>query len=214
MGITIFASGRIDRIGDIARLIDDVKAIAGESNWSCQILDDVFDAQPNAVLSGPGTAGSAGVIEGLLGLKGIVVNLGPGAEPLSLLFDPSGTLTGILEQLSWVQSDGQSERFTSCKTQFGSIESHIHIIELLARLKEKYITDLIVNDEGAYWETRDRRILADKRIALGHCLRHTERVIGSIETSGDEALDPEELADRIEQALLKTDQTKQSDSVL
>jgi len=52
MGITIFASGRIDRIEDIERLIEDVKAIADESKWAHRILDDDFDMQPNAVLSG------------------------------------------------------------------------------------------------------------------------------------------------------------------
>ncbi|MEK6743445.1 MAG: hypothetical protein AABZ15_07545 [Nitrospirota bacterium] len=206
MGITIYAWGRIDRIGDIARLIEDVKRLAGESKWACRIIDDDFAEQPNAVLFGQGPDGSAAAIEGSLGLKGIIVNLDKGTEPLAILFDRSGTLTGIIEQLSWVHSKEQSERFTACKTQFGSMDSHVGIIELFASLKEKYITDLIVNDEGDYWETRDRRILAEKRIALGHCLRHTERVIGTIESSGGEVLDPETLAARIEQALLKEDQ--------
>jgi len=65
MGITIYASGRIGLIGDIARLIEDVKAIAEESNWAHRILDDDFDEQPNAVLSGQGRDGSAAVIEDL-----------------------------------------------------------------------------------------------------------------------------------------------------
>jgi hypothetical protein len=125
---------------------------------------------------------------------------------LSVLFDRSGVLTDIMQQLSWVHGNGQGERFTACKTQFGSIDSHIRIIELLAGLQEKYITNLIVNDEGAYWETRDRRVLAEKRIALGQCLRHVEQVIGNTELSGDDVRDPEIIAARIEQALLKADQ--------
>jgi len=143
-----------------------------------------------------------------LGLKGIIVNSDPGTEPLSILFDRSGSLTGIIEQLSWIHSKGQSVRFTACKTQFGGIDTHIRIIELLAGLKEKYITDLIVDDEGAYWETRDRRILAEKRIVLGHCLRTVERVINNIEFSAELVRDPETLAARIEQALLKADRKK------
>lgn len=206
MGITIYAWGKIDRIRDVPRLVEDVKEIAGESKWAYRILDDDLDAQPNAVLFGQGPDGSAAAIEGSLGLKGIIVSPDPGTEPLFILFDRSGTLTDLMQQLSWVHSNGQSERFMSCKTQFGCIDSHIGIIELLASLKEKYITDLIVNDEGAYWETRDRRILAEKRIALGHCLRHTDRVIGNIEPSGDGVRDPETLAARIEQAFLKADQ--------
>lgn len=206
MGITIFARGSIDRIGDIGLLIEGLKGIAEESNWSYRVIDDDFDAPPNAVLNRRGPDNSTAAIEGSLGLKGIILNTDRGTEPLSVLFDRYGVLTDLMQQLSWVHGNGQGERFTACKTQFGSIESHIRIIDLLTSLKEKYITNLVVNDEGAYWETRDRRILAEKRIALGQCLRHVERVIGAIESSCDEARDPETLATRIEQALLKADQ--------
>lgn len=204
MGITIFAWGEIDRIEDIGRLIDDVKAVAGENSWSSRIIDDDFAAQPNAVLTHREDDKTA-VIEGSLGLKGIIVNPGPGSEPLSLLFDRSGTLTDLMQQLFWIERSRQGERFTICKTQFAGIDSHIRIIELLSRLKEKYITNLTVSDEGAYWETRDRRILAEKRVFLGRCLRHAERVIGSIDVSSDDARNPEALADRIEQAFRKED---------
>ncbi len=51
MGITIYAWGKINRIGDIARLIEDVKGVAGESKWAYRIIDDDFDTQPNAVLA-------------------------------------------------------------------------------------------------------------------------------------------------------------------
>jgi hypothetical protein len=115
-------------------------------------------------------------------------------------------LTDMFQQISWIETNGSNERFSACKTQFGSIESHIHVVEILDLVKKKYITDLIVNDEGAYWETRDRRILAEKRILLGHYLRHTEKVINSIEPSGNDAQDPEALARRIEEALLKADE--------
>ena len=63
MGITIFAWGRIDRTGDIARLIDDVKEIAGENNWSYRIIDDGFASQPAAVLT-RGAHDDKAVIEG------------------------------------------------------------------------------------------------------------------------------------------------------
>jgi hypothetical protein len=205
MGITIFTWGRIDRIGDIALLIHDLRGIAEESNWTYRIIDDDFDTLPNAILTHR-PDNSTAVIEGSLGLKGIIVNLGPGAEPLSILFDRSGVLTDLMQQLSWINDNGQGERFTACKTQFGSIDSHIRIVELLAGLQEKYISNLIVNDEGAYWETRDRRILAEKRIALGQCLRHVERVIGNIELSDDYVRDPETIANRIEQEFLKEDE--------
>ncbi|HEY6009866.1 MAG TPA: hypothetical protein VIX18_00240 [Nitrospirota bacterium] len=205
MGITIFAWGRIDRIEDIGRLIEDVKGIAEQNNWTYRIIDDGFAARPNAVLTRSARDDKAAVIKGSLGLKGIIINPEPGSEPLSILFDRSGVLTDLMQQLSWIHSNGQGERFTMCKTQFAGIDTHIQMIELLANLKERYIANLTVNDEGAYWETRDRRILAEKRVALGHYLRHVERVLGNIEPSGDETQNPEALADRIEQALLKAE---------
>jgi len=206
MSITIFASGNIERTDDIPRLIDDLKRVAGEQNWRYHVIDDDFDTHPNAVLTPPNSGDQAAVIEGSLGLKGIVMNVGPGAEPFAILFDRSGVLTDMLQQISWIQSNGQDERFTMCKTQFAGIDSHIRVIEVLDSLKQSYIPNLVVNDEGDYWDSRDRRILAEKRIFLGKCLRHTEKVISGIELSGDVVRDPETIASRIEEALLKADE--------
>jgi hypothetical protein len=206
MGITIYARGRLDLIGDIPCLIDDLKSVAGDHNWTYHIIDDDFETQPNAVIARRDPGPPVVKIEGSLGLKGLVLNVGSGSEPLSILFDRSGVLTDMLQQLSWLQSNGGYERFSLCKTQFGSIDAHIEIIGILDLVKKKYISDLAVTDEGAYWESRDRRILADKRVALGHYLRHTEKVIGSIERSEDDARDPDAVARRIEEALLKADE--------
>jgi len=206
MSITIFASGNIECIGNIQCLIDDLKQVAGEHGWSYHVIDDDFDTPPNAELTSPNSVVPAAVIEGLLGLKGIVLNVGPGAEPLALLFDLSGTLTDMLQQISWIHSNGQGGRFTMCKTQFAGIDSHIRVIEVLDSLKQSYIPNLVVNDEGDYWESRDRRILAEKRIFLGKGLRHTEKAISGIEISGDVVRDPETIASRIEEALLKADE--------
>lgn len=204
MSITIFASGKIARIENIATLIDDLKKVAEKSGWQYRIIDDGFATQPNAVLtrSDPGPASAK--IEGSLGLKGIILTIEPGVERLPILFDRSGVLTDMMQQLSWI-SDRQNERFTSCKTQFGSIDSHIRIIEVFDLLKKKYMADLAVTDEGDYWQCRDPRILAEKRIRLGQCMRHVESVIKSIEMTGNDTRDEESIASRIEEALLKTE---------
>jgi len=208
MGITIFARGRIDRIGDIPSLIDDVKEVAGGNNWKYRIIDDDFDKQPNAVISRKGSDAPVCAIEGSLGLKGIIVTVDHGAEPFMFLFDRSGMLTDMMQQVSWISNNERDERFTACKTQFGNIDSHIRIIELLDLLKKKYISNLTVNDEGAYWESRDRRILVEKRIFLGQCIRQIGKVIDSIEIH-DDPRDAEAIARRIEDALLKADEDGQ-----
>ena len=206
MGITIFASGKIDRTGDIPNLIDDVRGIAQENNWTFRVIDEDFAVKPDAAIAPRESGVPVCRIEGSAGLKGIILNIDPKSEPFFLLFDKSGVLTDLMRQVPWIESNGQDERLTACKTQFGKIDSHIRIIELLDRLKKKYITDLAVTDEGAYWESRDPRILAEKRVELGHYIRHTERVISSIETSDDDARDTETLASRIEEALLKEEE--------
>jgi len=203
MSITIFASGKIDHIEDIQRLVDELKGIAHEHKWTCHIIDDGFDLPPSAVLTHGDSDKPNAVIKGSLGLKGIVLNVETGVEPFSILFDRSGVLTDMLQQVSWISCNGQHDRFTMCKTQFGNIDSHILIIEILLRLKEMYITDLTVYDEGFYWKSRDRRLLAGKRIMLGHYLRLSEKVISSIEISGEDTRDPEKLATRIEEGLRK-----------
>lgn len=206
MGITIFASGKIENTDDIPRLIDDLRRVAGEHNWGYHIIDDDFDMHPNAALTRREGDDPVTIIEGSLGLKGIVLNIGPGAEPLALLFDRSGVLTDMLQQVSWIHNNEQGERFTMSKTQFAGIDSHIRLIELLDGLKQSYIPGLVVNDEGDYWESRDRRILAEKRIFLGQCLRHTEKVISGIEIAGDDLRDPDTIASRIEEAMLKSEE--------
>lgn len=204
MGITIFARGKIDRIEDLPRLIDDLKDVAGKRNWKYRVLDDDFDATPNAVLTHGASDRPGAVIEGSLGLKGVILNI-PGAEMFAVLFDRSGVLTDMFQQLAWIEGKGQNERLIMCKTQFASIDAHIALVELLDSLKRKYISNLTVTDEGAYWETRDRRILAEKRILLGHYLRRTEKVLSGIELSDEERKDPEAIADRIEEALLRAE---------
>lgn len=205
MGITIFARGKIDRIENIPLLIEDVRQFARESKWTHHVIDEDFDAPADAVLTHRSSDEPGCIIEGTLGVKGIILNAGQGVEMLAILFDRSGTLTDMMQQVSWIDNRGQGERFTACKTQFGNIDAHIRVIELFDLLKKKYISNLTVNDEGAYWDSRDRRILAEKRVALGHAIRHTEKVISGIELSGGDSRDPEAIASRIEDALLKAE---------
>jgi hypothetical protein len=139
MGITIFASGKLDRIEDIPHVIDDLKKVAEENNWKHHVIDDDFDVQSKAVLTRRDSGLPGAKIEGSVGLKGIIVNIDPQAESLAILFDRSGVLTDLMQQISWLDDNGRSTRFSMCKTQFGNIDAHIRIVELLDYLKKKYI---------------------------------------------------------------------------
>ena len=113
MGITIFASGKIGDINTIQALTADVKEIAAKHGWDHHVVFDDFDTEPSATLTHPETGTMSTVIEGSLGLRGIILNIGSGAEPFSLLFDRSGVLTDMLHQLVWIESKGTGEKFTS-----------------------------------------------------------------------------------------------------
>lgn len=205
MGITIYASGNIDRLEEIPHLIEEVKGIAQKHGWACSVLDDDFDVEPAARLVGP-TAYKPAVIKGSLGLKGIVLSVDPKCESLAILFDRSGALTNVMQQLFRSSCGIRQELFTACKTQFGCINSHIHIVELLHALKQRFITDLTVNDEGDYWESGDVERLANKRAVLEHYMDYAKDVISGIRLSEQDLVSTESVASQIEQALSKPDE--------
>ncbi len=204
MGISIYAKGRLDRLEDLPQLIDEVKAVAESRGWKWGIIDDDFEVEPDGVLA-PGDAGEPVAIEGSLGLKGVVLSFGAKTESLAVLFDRTGALTDVMNQVCRSEGDGPDEPFTACKTQFGSIDTHIHIIELLDHLKKRYLSNLEVLDEGAYWESRNPGLLAEKRAVLEHYLCQAEGAITTLDRGDLDSQGAEDLASRIEKALLDAD---------
>ena len=75
-------------------------------------------------------------------VKGIRLQPHPNSDPLLLEFDENY----IVQQY--------------CKTQFAGASIHLKIIELLRKL-ESYFENLLVNDEGEYWETNDEAVLQE-----------------------------------------------------
>jgi hypothetical protein len=199
MGITIFARGSIDNIDHIPSLIAEMRELSEKNGWKHKIIDDDFEEEPKVGL-GRDEEASCTKITGSLGLKGILMNVGYGVETLALLFDRSGVLTDVMSQVTWLENKSMDERVSMCKTQFGTIEAHISIIELLDILKKKYMTDLEVMDEGDYWTSRDRDLLAEKRAVLEHYINHAAEVISQTQKPADASA--EALGSSIEKALL------------
>jgi len=73
---------------------------------------------------------------------GIVLYLHDDCEPLCLEFDRD------LYVQEWV------------KTQFAGVDTHIHLIQILRDIEE-FFQNFAVNDEGEYWETKNRDALAE-----------------------------------------------------
>jgi hypothetical protein len=93
-------------------------------------------------------------------LTGICVTPHAECETLMLLFDGKGVLRNP------VLLGGKYDEFVFVKTQFAGVETHISLCKLLRHLKERYFAELDVNDEGEYWETNDRSLLASRLSAI------------------------------------------------
>jgi len=88
-------------------------------------------------------------------VRGVVLNLYPGQETTSLLISPEGWLIGLCEIEAAEQGQLAGPPWCCVKTQFGPIEGHVALVEMLAALKRDFLPDLEVRDEGDYWQTRD-----------------------------------------------------------
>ncbi|MFL5739626.1 MAG: hypothetical protein ACJ75B_05375 [Flavisolibacter sp.] len=75
--------------------------------------------------------------------KGIIIYPGFCCEMLLLEFDQTFFVEG------------------GCETQYADISIHIRIIELLQQI-ESYFSYLLVQDEGEYWEKKDKLLLQSR----------------------------------------------------
>jgi len=88
-------------------------------------------------------------------VRGVVLDLYPGQETTSLLISPEGWLIGLCDIEAAGKGQLAGPPWCCVKTQFGPIEGHVALVEMLAALKREFLPDLEVRDEGDYWQTRD-----------------------------------------------------------
>jgi hypothetical protein len=144
MGVTVFYRGAIADADRVEDLEDRVLDMALQLGGAAQIWRSASDDDPQRVV------------------RGLIVDLAPGQETTSLLISPEGWLVGLTEI-----EDAEARRLAEppwcfVKTQFGSLEGHVALIELLDALKKEFIPNLEVTDEGGYWEGRDLSQLLDE----------------------------------------------------
>lgn len=137
MGVTIFYRGRIDDLSRIEDFEDRVLDLALDLGGAARIWRSSDDDDPRRRV------------------RGLILNLAPGQESTSLLISPEGWLIGLMEIEDAERGRLSEPPWCFVKTQFGSVEGHVAVVELLAALKREFFSDLEVNDEGGYWETRD-----------------------------------------------------------
>ena len=123
------------------------------------------------------------------------------------MISPEGWLIGVFQIEEAERGDLTEKPWCWVKTQFGPIEGHVALVELLAGLKKEFMPDLEVMDEGGYWEHRDVTQLRQKIEFLGRAI---DLLAGELECdrlSPEAREDPDILATRIERLARKVQAT-------
>lgn len=178
MGITIHYKGKLKNPVLVYSLTDELKDISEIMKWDYSIMDKDWDEPMTGELLHHENMVE---ISGHLPLKGIRINLHPDCESLSILFDKDGCLQSVLGMVLHDKETKKSDsNYLFVKTQFAPPEIHISIIKLLKYLKNKFIPDLEVIDEGSYWDTEDEKLLIQKITFLNRKMDQVEELISSI----------------------------------
>ncbi len=152
MGISIGYRGRLPDLARVEDFEDRLLDFALEVGGLAQVWRSHADDCPRRVV------------------RGLILHLAPGQEATSLLLSPEGWLVGLVDI-----EDAERGRLTEppwcfVKTQFGPLEGHVALVEMLAAVRREFVSDLEVSDEGGYWETRDLAELVRKRSLLGEAM--------------------------------------------
>ena len=197
VGVTIHYRGRLNDVGQLAGLCDELADIAAAMGWETTRLDDDWEQPPHARLRATPTGAH---IDGHLGLKGVILMPDVGTEPLSFLFDREGNLRSMIDMVSILEGTLKPEdAWVFVKTQFASPEVHVWIVGLLKYLKKHYLADLQVSDEGEYWETGDIERLREKMDFLNRKIDQLSGALSSARFGDASRLSADEIAARIEQ---------------
>ena len=199
MGITIHYSGKLKDRASLPNLVEELEDIARTMEWESTRLDKDREKPSRAEIV---HSEHGAEFRGHPGLEGIVLSVHPDCESLSFLFDRNGNLRDVVTMVGILQGFIDAEKAqVSVKTQFAPLHVHITIIRLLKYIGKKYIANLEVNDEGDYWQTGDRGILAKKMNSLRKKIDSLAEALSTaeIENAGD--LSEKELLDKIERIL-------------
>jgi hypothetical protein len=180
MGVTIHYRGRLADLTRIEDFEDRLLDLALEVGGQAQIWRSHADQDPRRVV------------------RGIILNLAPGQDSTSLLVSPEGWLIGLTDI-----EDAERGRLTEppwcfTKTQFGPVEGHVALVEMLAELRREFVPDLEVSDEGGYWETRDLAELGRRRGVVQQAIDAMADGLQRHGLSREAAEDPDILMRRIE----------------
>jgi len=186
MGLSINYSGSIKDCALIEPLIVEVEDICKSLGWGYHIFrQKEFATVKNDIDYTPHY------------LSGIMFNASEKCEPVSLCFLPNKKMTALINLLAKdVYEEPEWIYLISTKTQFAGPDVHIAIIKLLRHVRDKYLENFKMNDEGLYWETNDEKTLLDQFERYNFVLDSFAGALSNVETRPGETADS--LADKIE----------------
>jgi hypothetical protein len=133
MGVTIHFEGQLKCEAAYQDLIGMASSFAKKENWPTELIES---AEVTLLrVRGEQDWDYTGPV------KGIALYIHEDCDPVRLEFD----------------RDLYIQEFT--KTQFAGVECHLKVVDLL-RAIQPFFHELKVEDEGEFWETKDRSILA------------------------------------------------------
>ncbi|MCY2975080.1 MAG: hypothetical protein NTW52_10500 [Planctomycetota bacterium] len=197
MGITIFYQGSLDDIAQYPAFESCVKDWIIELGGEYKLLSDLDgnSKNDNDIASPKSRA------PGKSSLRGIIANMHAEHEPLSLLVSPNGSFVSVMTLIMESQGTpiGNSDEPEICflKTQRGSIDSHIAVVELLSRIKDEFCSNLSVTDESGYWEHRDPHVLAEKLGLIKSIIDQFTQGFRQYPLNAEAAEDPDIVVERL-----------------
>ncbi|MDZ7330371.1 MAG: hypothetical protein ONB31_00160 [candidate division KSB1 bacterium] len=179
MGITIYYRGSIEDLSLIEPIQNEIMAYCQSMNWNYQLWNLNLSKPFNARL----VHEPKGIkIQGHIPLRGVSIFSDPKNEVLDVMFNPEGRLSSFMQEI--MIHDGSltwDQAWLFVKTQYGSVDAHIGIIKLLQLLKQSYIPNLEVHDEGQYWETANRERLMALRGYIFGKMNQLQKALSSIQ---------------------------------
>jgi len=200
MGVSIHYRGKLADIRKINVLCDELALISDKMGWACTRLEEDWSKPADATIE---VADHSSQIIGHLPLKGIAFTINPKCELLQFFFDSNGYLHDPMSIVQISEGVMKTENsWVSIKTQFAGPAAHIWIVGLLKYLKDNYLSDFEVHDEGEYWETENFGTLKEKMNLINEKMDAVTGELSRVTGHHIERLSADDIASMIEALLV------------
>ena len=181
MGVRIHYRGTLNEKNQVYNLIEEVKDVARTMGWSYAALDEDWTSPPTPHFTSNTEQGIH--IDGECGLKGIHFRMGEDADAVWLYFNAKGNISAPFQVALEADEDyPMTKKWLSTKTQDVGIDTHIALINFFKYLKEKYIENLEVIDNGGYWEHNSKEELKTRFNMLEGLMNQVDNALENIDS--------------------------------